>query len=1394
MKKLLFLLLFTNIIYAQTSKVQQDLNNFKPGELIVKLKDNVDAKVYYSKSGKATSSFNIGELLGIESKLASSEVLFHEKSIKASIANKQKMKAVYAAKAAANPNNGYTPKEPLTMKNVFVLKTSNAQENILQLIEQIKDNPAVEYAEPNYIFSINDFEVDSDIIYDKDLVSTKNINSSTPNDPLYGQQSNIAQTNVDDVWEEYTTGNGTQIVAILDTGVDYSHPDLEDNIWINTAELNGVDGYDDDGNGYIDDIRGWDFHHNTNTPLDDNMHGTHVAGIVGAVGNNGIGIAGAAWNVKLMPLKVFQASGIGDLATIATGIDYAVNNGATILNMSFGGGFSSITMYNALANAYAGSERFLVGAAGNNGMPLPPCIPSQTFYPAAYTFVFGVEAEGGFSNYDCDGPIFSVLLDQENYETKAPGVSILSTVPDGGYRKLSGTSMSAPLVSGIVALYNEIRLNETNERKFGNLINTKTGTFIDALAALKADPQPILKLLTAEAIDSLPSNTYQDGQLDAGEEIHLYPTVKNYWGAAENVKVELKLAGNEFSNRYYKTLIEIQDSIIELGSISDYGIFKQRENPLKFKISSNIAHNTQIEFRMVAWEDNDPSSNDRYASTSKVDSLDFKLKVKNGVKLQGLIEKDTVLTADYEYIITNPFIIEGAKLIIKPGVTIRFGSDELTGQTGNILLYTKDGVPAQIVAEGTKDSLITFKPDTYSYGGQLSFDNNGRNSLNQPETVCNWCYFENMNVIYAPLIKNSQFFGGGAYGGTIQNSNFVQSSGYLYSIGGWKHSNLVDFNSGNWQKIYYSPTELNILGWYASQYNYIGNYTEIKLEGFSANSNQEFEKIYLGTASIDELKELNTDAFDGNAAGFFRYNNPRLTPYAEAPAIVWKVEVNGKNAWDEYDILDPLGVGTHEFKIYYNRPVDTNVNPSIGFGVRDPWNTNVISGSGSWNSDGTIYTVNHDIGILATDGINRINVWGSKDLNGWDIPVEKRRFNILIQSAGSASLGWFATAGLGSINLEWEAPSVDEIDDALGYNMYRYIANADGTFTDPVKLNESLIVEDADDATTGVYYTDYNVVEGQTYFYKYNILRTSFETTDYSSVVSTAPLTSTLGDSNGDFTVNVMDLVQNVDYILGNNPSPFIFVAGDVNDDQAINVLDIVGTVDIILNPTAGRTVANGPNSIKYYSNTAVGDAIFNWEGNDLFVTSNYDVGGIQLAFNQDFEYTLSNNLPGVERLGYTQDDAAVLMLYSFNNTVIANAKTKILTRANASQELEINLAVVGTTNGEKLNAVLNNSTLGTIDAPFQSNQLELLNLYPNPSDGIVNLQYYLPEIMDGVTVKVYDIQGRLVWAKNLENQIGKTDKQLNLDALKAGNYIVLMSAHKDGGVKYLSHKMLILQ
>ncbi|MDC0497141.1 T9SS type A sorting domain-containing protein, partial [Flavobacteriaceae bacterium] len=517
-------------------------------------------------------------------------------------------------------------------------------------------------------------------------------------------------------------------------------------------------------------------------------------------------------------------------------------------------------------------------------------------------------------------------------------------------------------------------------------------------------------------------------------------------------------------------------------------------------------------------------------------------------------------------------------------------------------------------------------------------------------------------------------------------------------------------------------------------------------------------------------------------------------PSANAHGIVWKIEVNGKDAQDEYDLMDPIGIGEHEFKVYFNRAMDTTINPLIFYGVINPFTQTLINEEGTWSEDGKIYTVTHDIRVGAADGINRIRVQGARDLDNFEIPVENYRFNILVQSAGSASAGFFATPGLGKIALNWEAPSTDEIDDALGYNMYRYQVDADGMESTPVKLNETLIVEDNDDSTTGVYYSDFDVVEGEIYFYKYNILRTSFETTDFSFVVSSSPLTSTLGDSNGDFTVDVLDLVHDVDYILGNNPTPFIFLAGDVNADNAINVLDIVGTVDIILNPSDATDSSIGSSDIQFYPSNSIGNATFSWEGNDLFVEADHNIGGLQLAFSNDFEYTVSSELSTIEKLDYIQEDNKVVMLFSFNNTVISSGKTKLLTRLDESKELNIDLAVVGTTSGSKLTAIFEDTNLEGIESPLQSDSLEFLSMVPNPTSGLVSLNYYLPEQMDGVVAKVYDMLGRLVHIQAMESKEGMSNNSMQLNKLQTGNYIVIISADKNGGTKHIANKTLIIK
>jgi len=198
------------------------------------------------------------------------------------------------------------------------------------LAEVFSNDPSIEFAEPNFIFHITD---------------------TYPDDPLYqdGSQWYIDAVNAPSAWDSVSSDTN-QIIAVLDTGVDWDHPDLDDNIWTNWDEIPG-NGNDDDGNGYADDIRGWDWINNDNDPNDDNSHGTHVAGIAAAETNNGTGISGIAWGARIMPLKVLQSSGRGSAGDIAAGIYYAYINGATVINMSFGSYSPSQTIKSVLENA-----------------------------------------------------------------------------------------------------------------------------------------------------------------------------------------------------------------------------------------------------------------------------------------------------------------------------------------------------------------------------------------------------------------------------------------------------------------------------------------------------------------------------------------------------------------------------------------------------------------------------------------------------------------------------------------------------------------------------------------------------------------------------------------------------------------------------------------------------------------------------------------------------------------------------------------------------------------------------------------------------------------------------------------------------------------------------------
>ncbi|UFH35598.1 S8 family serine peptidase [Flavobacterium acetivorans] len=1371
-KTLLLLLLVSPFIWAQQRNPRQDMMNFVPGKIIVKLKDNVNAKVSYTSKGIGSTSENIGKLLGIEGKVSSSTVMFTQQSVEKSTMRKQ------------TDFKDSRLKEVHSLKNTFVLDLKDKQENVLTLAENLKKNPSVEYAEPDYSFSVNDFTVDSKIYTEYEIKKLKNNTAAlvAPNDPLYSQQSNISATHINEVWDTYGTGNGSQTIAILDTGVDYNHPDLKDNIWINKEELNGIEGYDDDGNGFIDDIRGWDFINNDNAPLDDNMHGTHVAGIAGAAGGNNLGIAGAVWNVKLMALKVFQSNGEGNASTIALAIQYASNNGAKIINMSFGSFVESITMRNALENAYATSV--LVAAAGNNGLCIGPgrCddgLPGMPFYPGAYSFVLGVQDLAKYSNYDQDGSIFSGYPNLLNYELKAPGSGIMSTVPDGGYRSLTGTSMAAPLVSGGIALYLQQKPNDSKELLFGNLINT-SASFVNFKAAIEVTPTPELKILSAINKDNSDGQN-GNGFLEPNEIIDILPLVKNYWGPTNDVRVGIEFA--EFEDQTKATIME---SEITIGSITAYASLQDLTKSLKIKIAPNVANNVNIKFNLKVWS----GPNKDYLT-----STEYVINVKNSILLFGVINQNMILTPDKEYLVSDNVIFsENATITILPGTVLKIADGKKISVFDN----------ARVVAMGTKDAFIVFKNENNGWEGFLF------NSGNVNKSILEFVRIEGIHR--TPYYTYDNLFSN--YSGSVRNligTNLLINDCSASSIFSSSGESFISKSNIYYNRFY---TFLNQRDSFKNM-NIINNdqlggsdWAGLTLSGDSNSLNNEDINIfhnpvsfsvlnpgtsypifaYLGTSDISKYRREVQDALNNSKfSGLMNMNNISKIPYEENHGIVWKVLVNDKDSQDEYEQMDPVGIGNHEFKVYFNRAMDTNYSPQISYGVREPYTQKIISEKGAWSPDGKIYSVTHEVKIGVADGINRIRVQGARDLDYFDIPVEDYRFNMLVQSAGSASVGFGATPGLGKIALDWDAPSGTVLEDVLGYNMYRYKANTNGTFTEPVKINQTLI-----DAPT---YTDFDVLEGKTYYYKYKILRTSFEETDYSMTVASSPLTSKLGDGNGDLSVNVMDLVQSVDYILGNNPTPFIFKAADVNADQSINVLDIVGTVDIILNPKAGR-IASTKNKIAYYSKEAVGDAVLYWEGNDLFVESKHAIGGLQLAFNTDFVYSKSDAITSFESISYQQDNQKVIMIYSFNGLAIPAGKTKLLTKnAGIVGLLDINKAVVGMPNGNKLNALYNKNAIPDIIAPLQTNFSVITSLSPNPTSGTVNIEYYLPEKMDNVTFSVFDLLGQRVWNQNhFKNTSGYSTANLELNSLSNNIYILVMDVERNGELKDRIVKKIIVK
>lgn len=606
-------------------------------------------------------------------------------------------------------------KDGMTPYKTFYEATTS--EDVWATVDKLSDNENILSAEPDFVWEKTD------------------TTTVAATDEKINAETHFPCMDVTGVWKDCfdpakkeAPGKGT-VVAVIDTGVDYTHKDLADNIWVNEGEIPG-NGIDDDGNGYVDDVHGVDFVDGDSDPMDEHGHGTHVAGIIAMTPGNGGGV-GVAYGAKIMCVRAGQANGSFASSDIAKAIKYAADNGADVINMSFGGTGRSYLVESALQDAFPSCV--LVAAAGNDGLPTNDAkqagyLFTEDIYPAGYKYVIGVMATDNnkslayFSNWD-----FKEGSGCE-YEMAAPGVGIYSTLPGNRYACWSGTSMATPNVAAAAAI---LRSKYTDKSKYssryimGQLCSATTSRAygfrsypeLNIRDSLTRQAHPNLTLDEVYTLDyqDVSSANNGDGIAQPGETIDMGIAVWNRWGAATDVTVEVDaISDGGVANKYVEF---INDEV----KLSDVGTFASVNNgftytdekltgisnPIRFKIKEGTPNDIQITFNISITAKNGLDERDGNLYSS---SASYTLTVQNGVALSGIINEDMTLTNDKLWILENNVLIpEGVTVTVEPGTRIQFWSADPNNKYGaNANVYLQ--VEGRFIAEGTEEQLIEMYP------------------------------------------------------------------------------------------------------------------------------------------------------------------------------------------------------------------------------------------------------------------------------------------------------------------------------------------------------------------------------------------------------------------------------------------------------------------------------------------------------------------------------------------------------------------------------------------------------------------------------------------------------------------------------------------------------------
>ncbi len=979
------------------------------------------------------------------------------------------------------------------------------------------------------------------------------------------KETHFPMLDVENVWgglyqDNIRPGNGV-VVAVIDTGVDYNHKDLAENMWKNPGEIpdNGID---DDGNGYIDDVYGYDFVENDGDPMDDHGHGTHVSGIIAMSPGNGGGV-GLAYGAKIMAIKAGQSTGYFSSTDIAKAIRYAVENGADVINMSFGGTGKSNLIESALEDAFA--TCVLVGAAGNDGLSTD----YEEIYPAGYQYVLGVMATdnsgklANFSNWDA-----AVGCGCE-YEITSPGVAIYSTLPNDKYARWSGTSMAAPNVSAAAAI---IRSKYPNKSKYtsryimGQLVSaTKdivehydkstdrifTYPLLNIHDSLTNQPKPNLKLTQVYMFDdpSISENNNDDGIAQPGEIIDIGLSAFNYWGIASDITVKANAVSAGGVENPHIEFINDTAVLNDIGTFStgnnsfQYtdGALTGVSSPVRVRIKDGAPNDVQIKLNFEVFAKNGMDENDNTIyNVYPVPS--YTITVQNGQVLNGVIKEDMTLTADKYWIIENNVLIPSNVTVnVEPGTQIQFGSVSPSnpyGTSANVYLQ----VEGRFICEGTEEKPISFLRGNKSSSKGAVIKSPSVLPILDDDTEHNYTSLKYVDMMIASEITAttmdhcniySSFDSVGIYSREIKNSVFytdIQLNG-VYS---WPVivennifcNNTIDFGD-SYQAIETGNVYLNCKTGkkltsrkYTLSYDNSPTSEDFKqghnayLANYNLNSPAQLRFVYTSSGHSDvdisgnywgttnpKLMKLQCYDADWDVSLNDLIQEPFLTledDMSEIYPFVTEAYLTDTDGNRTDTVNSGQNVTMH---VKFNRDMAQDIQPMVTYGGSEPYTDYLLSGDWTgareWTAQMTIDPF-IDLGKMYI----RVKDAVADDDRWLKTGNDKARFFFNIEKSSAQSMALQGNGEIGFNNLTWMQ---DDYETLAGYNLYRstsYDKDIPLAKQGFVKVNRSVI------SSEECSYIDRDVEQGVDYYYYFTVADTAFKESAPSNVIMCTPVDS----------------------------------------------------------------------------------------------------------------------------------------------------------------------------------------------------------------------------------------------------------------------------------------------